>query len=118
MISRITRTLRLPLATMAFVLIIFALTSAPASAHWSAVEQGADYAVTKGDHKSGYVCDVEPDGHTVVANWFDKDGYVVGIEEDGGDANCDEITFDGKAYEVQVCEWSGNTSWCTDYHKV
>jgi hypothetical protein len=116
--GKFTRFSRLTIASLSLVLMLFAANSAPASAHKSFVEQGADYASTSSDHKTGYVCDIEPDGHTVVANWFDRNGYVVGIEEDGGDSNCDHITFERKAYEVQVCEWSGNTSWCTDYHKV
>lgn len=118
MVRVFARLSRLTIASLAIASMILAMHAVPTSAHERIVEQGADYSVTSADHSSGYVCDVEPDGHTVVANWFDKNGYVVGIEEDGGDANCDSITFKRKAYEVQVCEWSGNTSWCTDYHRV
>lgn len=118
MVGKLTHLSRLTIATLMVALMLVAVNAAPASAHQSFVEQGADYAATAADHESGYVCDVEQDGHTVVANWFDKNGYVVAIEEDGGDANCDEVTFERKAYEVQVCEWAGNTSYCSDYHKV
>jgi hypothetical protein len=100
------------------VLAIFALSSAPASAHSTIVEQGDDYAVTDSNHKSGSVCDWEKDGHAVMAEWFDSDGNKVAIEEDGGDSGCDNVTFKGTADSVRVCEYADYDSWCTGFHKV
>lgn len=118
MISRIYQSLRVPLATLAIVLTLVAVGTAPAAAHSTIVEQGNDFAVTDSNHQSGAVCDMEADGHFVSATWYDDEGFRVGYEEDGGDAGCDQISFHGTADTVYVCEVTVGDFWCTDSHKV
>jgi hypothetical protein len=114
-LSRMYRTLRLPIATMALVLTIFALSSAPASAHSTIVEHGEDYAVTDSGHSSGAVCDWERDGHIVVAYWYDNDGGKIAYAEVGGAGSCNDVSWKGEADTVRVCEIGKG---CTGFHKV
>jgi hypothetical protein len=111
-IFRLTQT-SVVLAVLALVMI-----AAPAGAHQSEVSQGNDFAVTASDHRSGSVCDQERDGHFVSATWRDAEGFRVGYEEDGGDSGCDEISFNGKASTVVVCEIGVGDFACSDTHKV
>jgi hypothetical protein len=104
---------------MALVLTIFALASAPASAHQTEVQHGNDYVVTSSDHKSGYVCDRESDGHPVSAEWKDFTGHQGAQEVDKTDAGCDKITFDGfLAAEVRICEHTSTDYTCTKWHQT
>jgi hypothetical protein len=114
----IQKMLRLAMTSAVLLLLASILVSAPVSAHQTEVSQGNDFAVTATNHRSGSVCDMERDGHFVSARWVDAEGFTVGYEEDGGDAGCDEISFNGVAETVTVCEVDVGAFWCTDPHKV
>jgi hypothetical protein len=117
MITRLAHASRLSLATLLIVLSAFTLSTAPTSAHSTEVRHGNDYVVTAGDHKSGYVCDRESDGHAVSAEWRDFTGHKGDQEVDKTDPGCDEITFDGfSAAEVRICEHAKYSYTCTDWH--
>ncbi len=114
----IQKTFKLAMTSVTLALLVLAVIIAPASAHQSEVSQGNDFAITASDHRSGTVCDQERDGHFVSATWRDAEGFTVGYEEDGGDSGCDEISFNGKANTVVVCELTVGDFACTDSHKV
>ena len=60
------RSLRLSLTTAALLTLtlgMLASSAVPASAHKSFVEHGRDFAYTSKNHRIGYVCDKERDGH-------------------------------------------------------
>ena len=95
---------RLTVTATALALLAFAVVTAPLSAHQSETSQGRDFVVTATDHMSGSVCDMERDGFSVTAEWFDSEGFTVALEKDGGDSGCDEVQFRGKAKSVVVCE--------------
>jgi hypothetical protein len=110
--------LKLPIATLALVLTIFALSAAPASAHQTVVEQGEDFAVTDSDHTSGTVCDWERDGHFISAAWYDDEGLQVGYAEAHGVGECSDDGFHDYAKTVQLCEQEWGIIECTREHKV
>jgi len=114
----IQKSFRLIFISMSLALLVLAGSTMPANAHQSEVSQGNDFAVTASDHRSGTVCDMERDGHFVSATWRDAEGFVVGYEEDGSDAGCDEISFNGVADTVVVCEVAVGNFACTNTHKV
>jgi hypothetical protein len=117
-ISRLIKTLRLPVATLALVLTIFAVSSAPVAAHSKIVDHGNDYALTDSDHRSGAVCDREKDDHIVSAYWMNDDGRVA-YAEDTTDAGCEQADFHGqKATKMYVCEFGIGFSDCTRIYKV
>jgi hypothetical protein len=99
-------------------LVALSVATAPASAHSTITSQGDDYAVTDSNHRSGAVCDVERDGHFVSARWTDSEGFTVAYEEDGGDSGCDQVSFDGVAESVVVCELDVGAFWCSEVDYV
>ena len=118
MISRVIQILRLPLTTLAIILTIFAVSTAPVSAHSKIVEHGNDYAVTDSDHRSGAVCDFESDKHIVGAHWFNDEGHVA-YAEDTTDPGCEQADFHSqKATRMYVCEFGIGFSDCTRVYKV
>jgi hypothetical protein len=114
----IQRFLRLALILAMLALVALAVVVAPASAHSTITSQGNDYAVTDSSHRTGAVCDTERDGHFVSARWTDSEGFTVAYEEDGGDSGCDQITFDGVAESVVVCEIDVGAFWCSEVDYV
>jgi hypothetical protein len=113
------RNLQLPLATLAVVLTMFTVSTAPASAHGNAVYHGYDYAYTNSGHGSGEVCDAEYDGNFVVAYWYNADGDKIAYEEVGGYGDCNGVNWSGTATGVKVCEIDPNgPDDCTRIHKT
>jgi hypothetical protein len=91
--------------------------ASPVGAHSTEVRQGDDYVVTSAEHKSGYVCDREADGHAVRATWVDFTGHLHEKEEDKIDPGCDNITCSGcAASEVRLIEYTSGKQWCTNWH--
>jgi hypothetical protein len=102
---------------MVLVLAIFALSTTPALAHTDELRHGDDYVIMSADHKSGYVCDREADGHAVRATWVDFTGHLHEWEVDKTDPGCDKFTFDSfAASEVKLCEYTSGKQWCTKWH--
>jgi hypothetical protein len=117
MISRLYRFFRLPIATLALVLTVFAVSAAPASAHSTIVEQGNDYVVTDSNHMSGAVCDGERDGNRVIARWYNEEGQVA-VADIGGVGDCDQEEWGVKATSVRICEYGLGVSECSKEHNV
>ncbi len=116
--SLIQRFLKLAIVPAVMALVALAVVTAPASAHSTITSQGNDYAVTDSSHRTGAVCDMERDGHFVSARWTDSEGFTVAYEEDGGDSGCDQVTFDGVAESVVVCELDVGAFWCSEVDYV
>jgi hypothetical protein len=89
---------------LAVIAMVGVMAQGAAQAHTQTTRQGSDYAVTSADHKTGWVCDRERDGHYVYAWWVTGVGGKHG-EKDGGDRGCDKVDLGGFGAEsVKVCE--------------
>ncbi len=107
-------------AAAAFATGIFGLNAAPASAAFGTwyVYQGDDYAVWYGG--TGFVgaCDMEADGHSVYAKFFDgQDSILTVWDTNGSRAGCGNAGQDVVTYNARfkVCESVTGPDWCSPW---
>ena len=111
------RSLRLSLTTAALLTLtleMLASSAVPASAHKSFVEHGRDFAYTSKNHRIGYVCDKERDGHIVEAWFYLSNGeYISMIDLDGSAGDCTGVDLPAPAHSFALCE---EAKGCTRYY--